>query len=287
MSIKLNEILNISSEEYDNWTICLNHGENGIPETLNTSNKDNYDKLMWHMSYMKSPTSSRSFRVINTKFCLQFIGLRNDKRFDDWLFMGAFENRGEITHKNGHKTYDLKKIDRFSNFAERLVVNYKKHQGDKQAKLNIKNIETLTVSEILPKEYAKRDIPFPGYKDFKIEFWKLAEIVNNGVDNWREHLSKVQCIYAISDVKDKKIYIGSTYGFEGIWQRWSNYVATNGHGGDVKLKEIIDDNPNYAYDNFIFSILEYFYDENKDIILNRENAWKEILQTRSLGYNKN
>ena len=90
-----------------------------------------------------------------------------------------------------------------------------------------------------------------------------------------------------SDLKEKKIYIGSTYGFDGIWQRWSDYVRTNGHGGDKELKEIIEKQPEYAFENFTFSILEYFYDEDRDYILSRETKWKELLQTRVLGYNAN
>ena len=241
---------------------------------------------MWHISYKKNSEKHSSFRVINTKYCLQFIRLGNEARYEDWLFLGAFENCG-ITKKDGHERYELKRISRFENFAERLIISYKKHQGDKQAKLNIKTIETLEVLEVLPQIYNNRVRPFPGYKDFRIEFSELAEIINDNIGNWFEHLSKVQCIYAITDKKDKKIYIGSTYGFSGIWQRWARYVETRGHGEDQELKAIIEENPNYAFENFTFSILEYFYDESKEYILSRENKWKELLQTRSLGYNAN
>ena len=55
----------------------------------------------------------------------------------------------------------------------------------------------------------------------------------------------------------------------------------------MELKKLIDKDPNYAYDNFVFSILEYFYDANDNEIHKREDKWKEILQSKSLGYNKN
>lgn len=287
MNIKLNEILKLSEEEYSDWTLCLNQESNGTPKSLNNKNQENNEKIMWCISYKKSPNKKSSFRIINTKYCLQFIRLGNERGNDDWLFLGAFEKHDPtIKSESGDERYDLKKIKRFENFAERLVIRYKKHQGDKQAKLKINMIESLEVLEILPQIYI-RNIPFPGCKNLKKGFRELVEIINNNLTNWREPLSKIQCIYAITDKKEKKIYIGSTYGKNGVWQRWSYYVETHGHGDDKQLEAIIEKDQNYAYENFIFSILEYFYETDKDLIIKREGEWKELLQARVLGYNKN
>ena len=285
--ISLNNVLNIMPEEYCHWTICLNRGEEGLSESLVNSDSINRIKLMQHFSYKKAPFKTQSFRVIHTKYCLQFLGLGNARRYEDWLFMGAFEVTGTIIGDGGHEYYNLKKVDRFSQFAERLIIKYKKHQGDKQAKLNIKKIESISVLEILPVRYINRERPFPGFKNFSIRFDELADIINNNVISWRDRLSSVQCIYAITDDMEKKVYVGSTYGAAGIWQRWSSYVDTNGHGGDVELEKIIKIDSHYAYDHFTFSILEYFYDSDEKTIIGRESKWKELLQTRILGYNKN
>lgn len=284
--IKLNEVICILPEEYDQWTICLNKGEDNLPETLYSTDSINEDRIMKRISYKKNMAKKSSFRRIDTKYCLQFIGLHQSNRSDDWLFLGAFENCG-FKEENGHEYYILKKIDRFSHFEERLIIKYKKHQGDKQAKLNINNIETMGVFEILPVRYVNRSRPFPGFKNFTIRFSELSDIIKSNVLNWRELLEEVQCVYAITDDKEKKVYVGGTYGSGGIWQRWLCYVETNGHGGDVELAKLIEKHPRHAYDHFIFSILEYFYDYDEKQIMDRENAWKEILQTRVLGYNKN
>ena len=286
MSIKLKNILCIAEDEYDQWTFCLNEGIKGKPNSFFCVNKEDREALMRHISYKTGASRKRSFRKIDTKYCFQFVCLVNESRYDNWLFLGAFENRG-IKTIGEHKYYDLTPIDRFKEYAERLIIKYKKHPGDTQAKLKIRTIETIEVLEILPQKYINRNRPFPGYKDLSVSFSSLSEIINNRVANWYEHLSTVQCIYAITDKYAKKIYIGSTYGFGGIWQRWTCYVNTRGHGGDVELKKLIEENPNYAYNNFYFAILEYFYDVDKDTILDRENKWKELLQTRSLGYNAN
>ena len=289
MSIKLNELIKISKEEYNDWTICLNRGESDFSETLNTDNMENYYRIMRHISYKKGLSQSKSFRVIHTKYCLQFVGLHNDKRYSNWLFLGAFEVGEKITNDDGHESYEMKKMDCYSNFDERLVIEYKKHQGDKQAKLNIKNIESIDVFELLSDKYVKLDKEFPGYKNFSCTFAELASKIRNNSTKWRDSLSAVKCIYAITDTNEdeKKIYVGGTYGEGGVWQRWSSYVYTNGHGGNVQLKELIDKDPQYAYKHFRFSILEYFYDPTRKEIEERENAWKVILQARDLGYNEN
>jgi hypothetical protein len=67
-------------------------------------------------------------------------------------------------------------------------------------------------------------------------------------------LSNVYGVYVIRDTKTDKLYIGSAYGKEGIWQRWEVYVKTNGHGNNKTLKELVDGNPDYSK-NFAFSLL--------------------------------
>ena len=98
----------------------------------------------------------------------------------------------------------------------------------------------------------------------------------------------INCIYAITDKLTGKVYIGSTYGYNGVWQRWSCYVNTNGHGGDVVLKALVEQNPNYG-DNFVFTVIESFFnrDGNAPYILERENYWKKVFSTRTFGNNKN
>lgn len=48
MEIKLNELLNIKPEDYKDWTLCLNH-----PHDCPYSLKENYDRLMEHLSWKR------------------------------------------------------------------------------------------------------------------------------------------------------------------------------------------------------------------------------------------
>ena len=108
------------------------------------------------------------------------------------------------------------------------------------------------------------------------------------VDNWRILLENVNCIYSIVDETNGKIYIGSTYNKNGTWSRWSEYVYSNGHGNDCKLKQLVENQPDYAK-NFIFSIIEVFLnkDDTSPYILERERYWKEVFRSKIFGYNDN
>lgn len=284
MSIYLNELLNLSRNEYTDWTICLN---NANKEQI-YSFDDNKERLIEHISWKKHANSTVSFRNIPTKYCLQFMRLDKDQKWDKWLFLGAYENCGVNTFDDGHQTYNLKLLDRFSHFIERLIVSYKKIQGPKQAKISIENIETVEVVSILEKKYVQVNKPFDGYDKISLSFQDLKAIISSNVDNWRILLENINCVYAITDKLTGKVYIGSTYGYNGVWQRWSTYVNTNGHGGDVVLKALIEQNHDYA-NNFVFTIIESFFnrDGNALYILEREKYWKQVFATRTFGNNKN
>lgn len=97
-------------------------------------------------------------------------------------------------------------------------------------------------------------------------------------------------MYLITDINKGKLYVGSaTSDYGMLLQRWRSY-ADNGHGGNKRLKEIVDsDGIDYVRSYFQYSILENYNAKVDDgVILERESWWKEILQTRGeFGYNDN
>ena len=173
MEIFLNEIFNIVANEYKNWTICLNNAnEEGV-----YSFEENESRLLEHISWKKHRNSTTSFRNINTRYCLQFIRLDRDKKYNQWLFLGAFEICGVISFDDGHQVYDLKKMDLFNQYSERLIIEYSKKQGPKQAKIGIENIETIKVVSILEKKYVKTSQLFEGYHKVSLPFLELKKII--------------------------------------------------------------------------------------------------------------
>lgn len=105
--------------------------------------------------------------------------------------------------------------------------------------------------------------------------------------DWKHALSAVNGIYLIVDknTSDEKQYIGSAYGVDGIWGRWSQY-AKNGHGDNVTLVELCKQDDYQK--NFTFTILKTLPKNllNKEVI-QVENLYKEKLGSRVHGLNAN
>ena len=100
-------------------------------------------------------------------------------------------------------------------------------------------------------------------------------------------MANVAGVYLITDTANGKNYVGSTIGEFGIWQRWCEY-SQNGHGGNKELKKILNENGKSYSNNFQYSILEIAdtHSSNEDILA-RESFWKDILCSRTYGYNGN
>lgn len=118
---------------------------------------------------------------------------------------------------------------------------------------------------------------------------KLERIISKHKPDWINALSNQKAVYLITDTNNGKLYVGSATGTNGmLLQRWSNYVS-NGHGGNIELKEVVDKNGfDYVKKYFTYTILENYNSRVEDnYILKRESWWKEVFQTRRFGYNKN
>lgn len=131
-------------------------------------------------------------------------------------------------------------------------------------------------------------IPFNSYNDVLLSFKELKNLIETDNVEWRDKLKAVNGIYGIADRSNGKLYVGSAYGYEGIWGRWKVYVETNGHGNNDMLVELVCKNKDYAWDNFQWFIFETFsLDVSDDYVIQRENLYKLKLCTRLFGYNKN
>ncbi len=123
---------------------------------------------------------------------------------------------------------------------------------------------------------------FHSYSQVSLEYHNLKMITQYPDTNltWVKALSSVNGVYLIQDKASGKLYIGSAYGEQGIYGRWSVY-AQNGHGGNLELQDL---DPNH----FQFSILEIVPSTTTaEDVIDYENRWKEKLGTREFGLNKN
>lgn len=280
--IYLNDILNISEDKFKDFTICLNN-----PFNISSHEANNNEDLMNIMSWKKSVGAKQSFRILDTKYCLQFIRLDILKQYDYWLFIGAFEVGHYEPNLNGHELYKLTQSEFFEKYNERLVIKYKKHSGDKQAKLKIANLKTLEVVQIFDKKFDSVNKHFPGYDNLSLSFSELSSIINGNVLNWKNNLLNVNGVYCITDTNTGKLYIGSTYNKNGVWGRWEQYVNSKGSGGNEQLISLIQNEPNYAFKHFKFTLLEVFLNTptGDKHIQNREYYYMKVFNTTKTGYN--
>ncbi len=215
---------------------------------------------------------------------------------DMWIFGGIYKVTGkpvpiEKPDENwkGWK-YNSELMDCQTDLIGRIVVSYKKEY--RQSYPNLEMIpengirpQDMVISSILDKRVSISD--FGGFDEVNIDYEILEVIVRDNIYSWRSALSNVKGIYLIADKLTGKQYVGSAYGDECIWQRWSAY-AKDGHGGNQELKALLSEQgANYKY-NFKYSILEVCnMNLGNEYIIGRENYWKEVLQTRKFGLNKN
>ena len=259
----------------------VRHGNKEIPilETF----RNNLPKLEIYQSYQ------RPRRFGNAKYIAVFAPYHKTTA----LFLGLWEIIGckehhEFTEENlnelkeyilpeswfkDHVRYELKLSDILGDLSERLIVEW---GGATVSWVQKKDKE---VVEIKGKNTIK---DFESFDGLEIYFYELQKIINHPDENitWVKSLSSVNGVYLIQDITTGKLYVGSAYGEQGIYGRWSSY-AKNGHGGNQELQGL---NP----DNFKFSILEIVPSTSTaDYVIECENKWKNKLGTREFGLNRN
>lgn len=205
-------------------------------------------------------------------------------------FVGVYKITGKKCVKGNFKLYEtdfsfhfkysMEEIAGYEDLKERVIIRWENaiswHQW-------IRN--EMEVLEISPGLHYKR---FTDYFDLIISFTELQEIVVEQYKDWKAILSAIKGIYLITDTKTGLLYVGSAYGEDGIYGRWKEYVATNGHGGNKSLKELIDEDWEYACKYFQFSILMLLPKTvTPDEAIRKEQLFKRKLGTNSFGLNNN
>lgn len=239
--------------------------------------RTNHDWFLEYQSAQDQPVFH------DVKYIVSFIGEESTSS----RFIGVYEildqqekstfDKDNLT--DGNYIYKMQEVEGFEDLKERVIIKWNNaiswHQW-------IKN--KMEVIEIQPGLHYKR---FSDYFDFILNFDELKEIVNNQYPDWKRMLSATKGVYLISDTKTGKLYVGSAYNENGIWGRWSEYVKTNGHGGNKSLIELIENDPDYG-NNFQFSILMLLPKTiTPDEAIKKEKLFKNKLGTNSFGLNNN
>lgn len=178
--------------------------------------------------------------------------------------------------------YDLEYLDVLKEYEGKLVIDW----GKSVLMWHQKATNEKPIVAIAPK--AKKS--FPGFENLILSFNELEEVVKNETDyeQWRVAMSSVYAIYLVIDKKTGEQYVGSAYGDGGLWGRWSEYVATGGHGNNKLMVEHLKDMDSDCCD-LQFSVLQILSKAlaDKEVIEQFENRWKEKLLTKDFGLNAN
>lgn len=187
----------------------------------------------------------------------------------------------EASHYNGeHAIFDLERLDVLEEMEGRLTIDW----GQSARMWHQKGTTEKPVISIQPEEKKV----FTGFENLVKTYDELKEIVDNPevYDAWYTALSSVYAVYLIVDTETGKQYVGSAYGKDGLWGRWSEYIQTH-HGNNKKMKQLICDYPE-RYHAFQFSILQILPKTVTDEeVIRIESLWKSKLLSIKFGMNDN
>ena len=268
-TIKLNDILQIKNLENVKIRFNLMFGQNWNP--IEIYKNGDFSTLLEGQYWNNKKKSFKDGQIT-----IGFIRIQANDNL--WLLFHI----GKITkdlNKLGGCSYEYEVLSDYEKYFGRLIIRFKN-----TAQTMIRNansvIEDCEVYKILPDSF-DNDI-FQGYEKVNISWVEMSRVVEK--ETWKTALQNQKGVYLISDVSNGKMYVGSAYGENMILGRWQSYVIT-GTGGNIELKKFDFD---YIKKNFRYSILDIYKKTTDDqIIIDRESWWKEVLQSRTYGYNKN
>lgn len=280
--INLTQLLEIKEQEFQDYKVHFAIGRDNRKEPYNTFLIDGFKNWQEHQT-------NKNF---GRKYILSLVYYEKDI----WMFAGIYEvlpvKPVPVQNDIGWTgwKYETKLADKATDYIGRAFFRFKKEFRASYPVLELdpKNgepIAKMPLSHILDKRVAISD--FVGFDKVDVDYKTLKYLVSDNIFSWKTALSNVKGIYLIVDTLTGKQYVGSAYGDECIWQRWSNY-AKNGHGGNAEFKELLSKNGQEYVHNFKYSILEVCnMNLGNEYIIERETHWKEVLLTRKFGLNKN
>lgn len=243
---------------------------NGIDQPLDVYLAGDFDE--WQRWQTK--------RNFERAFVLSLIAL---PEAGQWLFAGVHRS-GAVKPEQDLLYYPLVEDERCRELNGRMVVSFSR-TGRQSYLLGENWADQLDVSHILPKRMSIGE--FPGYRHVNLTKAELDMVVGQSLTSWRIGLSSVAGVYLISDTRTGLLYVGSASSEQGIWGRWSAYAA-DGHGGNVELRKLLDNEGHDRSGDFRYSILEIAdIHASDEEILRRESHWKDVLLSRSHGLNAN
>lgn len=176
--------------------------------------------------------------------------------------------------------YDLKPCDLLAEYENRLTIDWGGGYVS-YAQNGANNKHIVSIAEHKPQ--------FPGFDRLLLSFDELAGIINDSelYSSYRDAMSQISAVYLVVDTENGQQYVGSAYGQNGLWSRWSEYANTNGQGGNKLMRELMNEHPD-RYHKLQYTVLRVLDNTTpaKDVI-ELEGLYKQKLGSRTFGLNVN
>lgn len=205
-----------------------------------------------------------------------------------YIFGGIYEVKKAFPEKFYEGGYNIKLLEDYKEYRKRLIVKFEQKGRTFERWYFSLNDNDIEIYELSPSQNLKK---FNGYQNVSLTHKELQYIISDMEPSWKLALSSVKAVYVITDMKTGKLYVGSASGnSQGLWQRWQCYADFKDlTGGNKEFEQLVNENgKDYISKNFKYSILEIFDTKTKqEYILERENYWKKVFETKKFGMNKN
>ncbi len=236
------------------------------------------DRPMFERYQSIQTLRSRSF--LSAPYWAAFIGTPADST----VFVGCYRvqylgvnetdiaepHSGEVQVAGTFDCYDLQLVEEFSELDGRLTIEWGPGKRSWIQRADRKNKPVVE----LTRKFQEPE--FPGY----LQFLSQLSLMERLPLSWIAALKTSRGIYLLTCPRTREQYVGSATGEHGFWGRWQQYLMT-GHGGNVELK--VRDPSDYQV-----SILEVAGSAaTTEEILSLESLWKQKLQSREMGLNRN
>ncbi len=250
-------------------------------------------KFHYENGFMKEYTmTQKNTFPINRKYIFSFIGGQGTTAILDsvYEYNGLLDGATAFSEEfiavsnyeieDGCIVMDLSECEVFAEYKSKLVVDW---GSGTRSWYQYGNREK-PILAIYPQNVKS----FCGFENLVLSFAELKAIVDDKIlyHDYHVALKSVFGIYAITNKNNGKIYIGSSYGGDGLLGRWKEYVYSH-HGGNKKLKEVLAIKST-EFESFQFSILQVLSKSlSADEVIAIETSYKNKLLTVEFGLNAN
>lgn len=208
-----------------------------------------------------------------------------------FIFGGLYKVEKKVPEVFNDVGYQLTLMEENSQYIKRLIIKIDKPIGRDAYNRRYETIQEQLNPEVYEVAPSTKLGHFNGYQNVRLKHKELQQIIQHNEPSWREALSYVKGVYVITDLSNGQLYVGSASGnTDGIWQRWVSYAHLSDlTGGNKEFHHILENKgKDYIINHFQYSILEIFDTKTKvEVILERENYWKNVLDSKHHGMNHN